>query len=59
MVLTGVMFVAVTAIVKHVGDDVPAAQAAFLRYVLGLVFLLPMIRPIMAARLTARQMKMF
>jgi drug/metabolite transporter (DMT)-like permease len=59
MVLTGVMFVAVTAIVKHVGDDVPAAQAAFLRYVLGLVFLLPMIRPIMAARLTGRQMKMF
>lgn len=59
MVLTGVMFVAVTAIVKHVGDDVPAAQAAFLRYVLGLVFLLPMIRPIMAARLTARQIKMF
>ncbi|WP_439508273.1 DMT family transporter [Yoonia sp.] len=59
MVLTGVMFVAVTAIVKHVGDDVPAAQAAFLRYVLGLVFLLPMIRPIMAARLTVRQMKMF
>jgi drug/metabolite transporter (DMT)-like permease len=53
------MFVAVTAIVKHVGDDVPAAQAAFLRYVLGLVFLLPMIRPIMAARLTARQIKMF
>lgn len=59
MVLTGVMFVAVTAIVKHVGDDVPAAQAAFLRYVLGLVFLLPMIRPIMAARLTGRQIKMF
>jgi drug/metabolite transporter (DMT)-like permease len=53
------MFVAVTAIVKHVGDDVPAAQAAFLRYVLGLVFLLPMIRPIMAARLTGRQIKMF
>ncbi|WP_322891465.1 MULTISPECIES: DMT family transporter [unclassified Yoonia] len=59
MVLTGVMFVAVTAIVKHVGDDVPAAQAAFLRYVLGLVFLLPMIRPILSAGLTGRQMKMF
>ena len=43
MVVTGLMFVAVTAIVKHVGSDVPAAQAAFLRYILGLVFLLPMI----------------
>ena len=59
MVFTGLMFVAVTAVVKHVGDDVPAAQAAFLRYVLGLVFLLPMIRPILAAQLTGRQKKLF
>lgn len=59
MAFTGLMFVAVTAVVKHVGDDVPAAQAAFLRYVLGLVFLIPMVRPIMAARLTRRQMGLF
>ena len=59
MMFTGVMFVAVTAVVKHVGDDVPAAQAAFLRYVLGLVFLIPMIKPILAAHLTRRQMKLF
>ena len=59
MLLTGLMFVAVTAIVKHVGQGVPAAQAAFLRYALGLVFLIPMIRPILRARLTARQQKLF
>lgn len=59
MMLTGLMFVAVTAIVKHLGDAVPAAQSAFLRYVLGLVFLLPMIRPILAARLSRRQVKLF
>ncbi|MEN8840187.1 MAG: DMT family transporter, partial [Octadecabacter sp.] len=59
MVLTGLNFVAVTAIVKHVGSDVPAAQGAFLRYLLGLVFLIPMIRPIMAAHLTKRQLKLF
>lgn len=59
MAFTGVMFVAVTAIVKHVGSGVPAAQAAFLRYALGLVFLLPMIKPIMAAHLTMRQKKLF
>lgn len=59
MVVTGLMFVGVTAVVKHLGQDVPAAQAAFLRYVLGLVFLLPMIRPILAARLTRRQHKLF
>lgn len=59
MFFTGLMFVAVTAVVKHIGDDVPAAQAAFLRYVLGLVFLLPMIKPIMAAHLSRRQKKLF
>ena len=59
MLFTGLMFVAVTAVVKHVGNDVPAAQAAFLRYVLGLVFLLPMVKPIMAAQLTRRQKKLF
>lgn len=59
MALTGVMFVCVTAIVKHIGQDLPAAQSAFLRYVLGLVFLVPMIRPILAARLTGRQLRLF
>ncbi len=59
MVLTGLNFVAVTALVKHVGSDVPAAQAAFLRYFLGLVFLIPMMRPIFAAHLTRRQFKLF
>ena len=59
MLLTGLMFVAVTGIVKHVGDDLPAAQSAFMRYVLGLVFLIPMIRPILSARLTPRQLGLF
>ncbi|WP_296421095.1 DMT family transporter [Pseudooctadecabacter sp.] len=59
MALTGLNFVAVTAIVKHIGGDVPAAQGAFLRYLLGLVFLIPMIRPILAAHLSARQIKLF
>lgn len=59
MILTGLNFVAVTALVKHIGDDVPAAQGAFVRYFLGLVFLVPMVRPILAARLTGRQLKLF
>jgi drug/metabolite transporter (DMT)-like permease len=59
MIVTGVLFVGVTAVVKHVGDDLPAAQSAFLRYLLGLVFLLPMIRPMTAARLTRRQLGLF
>jgi drug/metabolite transporter (DMT)-like permease len=59
MFVTGLNFVAVTAIVKHIGSDVPAAQAAFLRYLLGLVFLIPMIRPILAARLSRQQIWLF
>ncbi|WP_106744848.1 DMT family transporter [Yoonia maritima] len=59
MVVTGVMFVCVTAVVKHVGNGVPAAQAAFLRYLLGIVFLTPMIKPILDAHLTKRQIKLF
>ncbi|MDE0851202.1 DMT family transporter [Yoonia sp.] len=59
MFLTGLNFVAVTALVKYIGPDLPAAQSAFLRYVLGLVFLIPMIKPILAAHLTGRQIKLF
>ena len=55
MLLTGLCFVAVTAIVKHVGDDLPAAQSAFLRYALGFVFLVVMIRPMLTARLSRRE----
>ncbi|MGY6632781.1 MAG: DMT family transporter [Alkalilacustris sp.] len=50
MLLTGVCFVGVTGIVKHVGQDMPAAQAAFLRFVLGLVFLLPVLPALMRLR---------
>jgi len=59
MILTGLMFVAVTGIVKYVGSDLPAAQGAFLRYLLGLIFVIPMIRPIMRARLSPRQLRLF
>lgn len=59
MVLTGLMFVAVTAIVKHVGSELPAAQSAFMRYLLGLVFVIPMIKPMLRARLNRRQVMLF
>lgn len=41
MVVTGLMFVCVTGIVRYIGSDVPAAQAAFIRYVIGLLLMLP------------------
>jgi drug/metabolite transporter (DMT)-like permease len=41
MVLTGLHFVAVTGIVRQLGTDIPAAQSAFIRFVFGLIFLVP------------------
>ena len=59
MLLTGFCFVAVTVVVKHGAQDLPAAQSAFLRYILGLVFLIPMLPALRAAKLTKRQLKIF
>ncbi|SMX32618.1 DMT family transporter [Actibacterium lipolyticum] len=59
MLVTGALFVAVTAVVKHVGDGVPAPQAAFLRYALGLVFLVPMLGPLFRTGLTRRTLVLF
>ncbi|MEM9754480.1 MAG: DMT family transporter [Pseudomonadota bacterium] len=54
MLVTGFCFVTVTAIVKIVGSDVPPAQSAFLRYVFGLVFLIPMLPALRRAIWTRR-----
>lgn len=59
MLVTGFCFVAVTALVKYMGDRIPPAEAAFVRYLLGLVFLLPMLPALREARLTARQWRLF
>ncbi len=59
MVVTGVLFVGVTGLVRYTGPVVPAAEAAFLRYAIGLVFLLPMLRPLLRMRLDARQIRIF
>lgn len=49
MLVTGLCFVAVTALVKYFGPGIPASEAAFLRYALGLVFLIPMVPAMRAA----------
>ncbi|MGR3323157.1 MAG: DMT family transporter [Pseudooceanicola sp.] len=58
MLVAGLLFVFVNAGVKYLGPRVPAPEAAFLRYALGLVLLIPTIRPILNARLTRRQWAM-
>ena len=35
MIITGLCFLGVTALVKFMGTRIPAAEAAFLRYALG------------------------
>lgn len=59
MAVTGLCFVTVTALVKLLGGRIPAAESAFLRYLLGLVFLLPMARSLSRVRLTGRQWQLF
>ena len=59
MVVTGLCFVAVTAIVKFVGDSLPAAQAGFMRYALGLVLLIPMIPAMRRASISRPDLGIF
>lgn len=59
MLVTGALFVAVTAVVKHVGDRIPPAESAFLRYLMGLVFLLPMIGAMRRERPGVRDLRLF
>jgi drug/metabolite transporter (DMT)-like permease len=59
MLLTGVCFVCVTGLVKYLGTGLPAAESAFLRYLLGLVFLLPMVPAIARAHLSRKAILVF
>jgi drug/metabolite transporter (DMT)-like permease len=59
MIVTGFCFVCVTALVKSIGDAIPAAQSAFLRYVLGLVFLIPIAGRLSRLQLTRGDVGLF
>ncbi len=54
MVITGLLFVAVTGTVRALGASVPAAEAAFIRYLAGLVLMLPFLIRGFRAGLTGR-----
>ncbi len=59
MLVTGLCFIIVTALVKYMGPRLPSAEAAFLRYAMGLVFLFPALGALKAAHLTRRQLSLF
>ena len=58
MVLTGLCFIGVYVGVKYVGTRLPASESAFLRYLLGLVFLVPILRSLLREGLTLEVMKL-
>ena len=41
MIVSTLMFVSVTGIVRHLGSNLPAAESAFIRYAMGFLILLP------------------
>lgn len=59
MFVTGVCFIMVTALVKTMGPRLPPGEAAFIRYGMGMVFLIPSLGAIRAAHLTRRQWTLF
>jgi drug/metabolite transporter (DMT)-like permease len=59
MLVTGLNFVMVNVLVKLVGGRLPAPESAFLRFLLGLVFLIPMIKPLIATHYTRGLIAMF
>lgn len=59
MITSGLCFVAVTAGVKALGPTLPAIQSAFVRYLLGLVVLIPMAPTLLRLRLSGRQWRLF
>lgn len=59
MVAAGILFVAVTVIVRHLGSDLPAAEAAFIRYLFGLVFLTPVMLRMRWHRVTGVNLRLY
>ncbi|MEM9104943.1 MAG: DMT family transporter [Pseudomonadota bacterium] len=55
MVATTFCFVIVTGIVRYLGTDIAAVEAAFIRYAFGLLIFLPMMRPLIRNMPPARR----
>lgn len=59
MVLTGLLFVCVTGIVRHLGTDLPAVESAFIRYAIGLVLISPALVGLMRNRPSGGAMMLY
>ncbi len=56
MLLSSILFVGVTGIVRHLGSDMSAPQAAFIRYAFGMLLMLPFLIRIKARDLITPRM---
>ncbi len=59
MLLTGFCFVGVTGIVRYLGSDMPAIEAAFLRYAIGTVMIAPLLVRSLRAGVTRDTTRLF
>ncbi len=59
MLLTGLCFVGVTAIIRYLGPGLPAAEGAFIRFGIGTLFLLPALRPLWRSGLPQGTLQLF
>ncbi len=59
MVLTGMLFAGVTGVVRYLGSDMPAVEAAFLRYAIGLLMVAPVLLRLARKRPSALVMKLY
>jgi drug/metabolite transporter (DMT)-like permease len=59
MLVTTLLFACVTGIVRYLGSDIPAVEAAFIRYVIGLALVVPAFRPLLRAWPRAALAKVF
>ncbi len=59
MLVTGLLFVGVTGIVRHLGSNMPAIEAAFIRYAFGTLLMLVAVRPLLRRPPGRRQTGLF
>ncbi len=59
MVVTGLLFVLVIGTVRYLGPGIPAAESAFIRYVFGLILMLPFILPALGRGMSRRTLGVY
>lgn len=59
MLTAGLCFVAVNGTVRWLGQALPAAEGAFIRFAFGLLFLLPVLRPTQLRGFSPRIWRLF